>query len=197
MDTVILARLSRQAPRLVLAAALAVGATACAPAISGRAHEVRNRARPSTIVKGDGECATAALKISFINNQDAAGHAYDDLEFSNISHATCFVEGWPDVSYARTAGGLPAGAPAHRAPGRRRKVVLVAGAAARALLTFADNASDTPHVCGASVGADWLRIYPPGQHRPTFVALGFSIPACSHAQFWIGAVEPRPGHWPA
>lgn len=173
--TLFLARLSRHAPGIVLVMTLPVVAAASS--------------RPSQV---GAECTTAALKITFINNQGAAGTAFDDLDFSNRSRTTCFVEGWPGVSYARVADGRLAGSPAQWARGRRRRVVLAPGATAHASLTFGDAASSTPARCGASVSADWLRIYPPDQYTPAYLPLGFSIPACSRAQLWIGTLEPRP-----
>lgn len=214
----LLARRCRQVPRIVLATTLTLVAAACAsatraaqpegatPAAPSRTHQARlvTPARSSSprphvraglthfpaIAKA--ECTTSGLKITFINNQDAAGQAYDDLDFTNSSRTTCYVEGWPGVSYAKAARGRLVGAPAQRVPGRSRKVVLVPGATAHAPLTFGDSASNTPAECGTSVSADWLRIYPPDQYSPAFVPLGFSIQACSRAQFWIGTLEARP-----
>lgn len=214
----VLARLCPQVPRIVLVTTLTVVAAGCAsatraaqpdratPATPSRTHQAgpttpartsspRPRVRTGlthfpAIAKA--ECTTSVLKITFINNQDAAGQAYDDLDFTNRSRTSCYVEGWPGVSYAKAARGRLVGAPAQRVRGRRRKVVLAPGATAHAPLTFGDNASDTPAECGASVSADWLRIYPPDQYSPAFVPLGFSIQACSRAQFWIGTLEARP-----
>jgi hypothetical protein len=168
----------RRVPRIALAMTLTVVAVAGPSAM---------RSAASTVART--ECTTTELKIIFINNEDAAGHAYDDLDFTNSSRATCYVEGWPGVSYAKAARGPLVGAPANWARGRRRAVVLAPGATAHAPLTFADSASSIPAQCGRSVSADWLRIYPPDQYRPAFVPLGFSIPACSRAQFWIGPVR--------
>lgn len=176
--TLLPARRFRRVPRIALAATLSVVAAAGASA---------TRSAASTVART--ECTTAELKIIFINNEDAAGHAYDDLDFTNSSRATCYVQGWPGVSYAKAARGPLVGAPANWARGRSRTVVLAPGATAHAPLTLADSASTTPAECGKSVSADWLRVYRPDQYRPAFVRLGFSIPACSRAQFWIGAIE--------
>ena len=183
--TFLLARPFRAVPRIALAAALTAAAATGAPVM---------REATSTVTRT--ECTTTELKIIFINNEDAAGHAYDDLDFTNSSRATCYVEGWPGVSYAKAPRGPLVGAPASWARGRRRTVVLRPGATAHAPLTFADGASSIPAQCGPSVSADWLRVYPPDQYRPAFVRLGFSIPACSRAQFWIGALAARPAQSP-
>ena len=41
------------------------------------------RGARSTVARA--ECTTTELKIIFINKEDAAGHAYDDLDFTNSS----------------------------------------------------------------------------------------------------------------
>lgn len=162
--------------------------TAAAPAAgaSGRA----TASEPAGPGPGpDAECTTSDLKITFVNNQDAAGTAYDDLDFTNRSASNCFAEGWPGVSYVVAGGEMQVGAAARWAPGRRIRVTLRPGASAHAALTFGDNASSTPRYCGPSVPASRLRIYPPDQYQATVVNLGFSIPACARSQFWIGPIS--------
>ena len=137
----------------------------------------------------DAECTTSDLKVTFVNNQDAAGTAYDDLNFTNRSGSPCFAEGWPGGSYVAAGDGVQAGAAARWAPGRGIRVPLQPGASAHAKLTFGDNASSTSRYCGPSVLASRLRIYPPDQYHATIVYLGFSIPACARPQFWIGPIS--------
>ncbi len=200
--------LSRVLSALALAAAI-VAAVGCdaevgpgrrsqlAPVASHRrpaAGTVRSSApsASSAAAAAWSECTTADLSVTFINDQDAAGTAYDDLDFTNRTDRTCLVAGWPTVAYVTSKGGNQVGALAIRASGLLRTIALAPGVTAQAPLTFGDSASDTPTYCGASVPAEWIRIYPPRHDHAVFLALGFSIPACSHAQFRIGSLRAKP-----
>src|SRR5215475_1886313 len=104
--------------RFMAVTVLAVTVAACGshPAVGKAPLKRASEIRAATAAPGL-ECTTTELRVTFINDQDAAGTAHDDLNFTNRSSSSCFVEGWPGVSYATAKGGRPAGAPARRAPG--------------------------------------------------------------------------------
>jgi len=119
----------------------------------------------------------------------AAGTIYYPLEFTNLSHHTCYLFGYPGVS-ALDRNGHQLGSPAQWGSLRGAHIVNVApGATAHTLLAYHDAVVTTEPGCHPVNSAANLRIYPPGQRSATFAA--FSFQACSHAgPIWMNIVEP-------
>jgi len=119
----------------------------------------------------------------------AAGTIYYPLEFTNLSHHTCYLFGYPGVS-ALDVNGRQLGSPASWGSLRGARIVnLAPGATAHTILAYHDAAVSTEPGCYPVNSAALLRVYPPGQRSYTFAA--FSFEACSHAgPIWMSIIEP-------
>jgi hypothetical protein len=119
----------------------------------------------------------------------ALGTIYYPLEFTNLSHHTCYVFGYPGVS-ALDRGGRQLGSPAQWGSLAGAHIVNIApGATAHTLLAYHDAAVTTEPGCDPVNSAAFLRVYPPGQRSATYAA--FSFEACSHAgPIWMSIEEP-------
>ena len=130
----------------------------------------------------------------------ATAATYYALEFTNLSHRSCSLYGYPEVSaYAdgRATGGQDGpdgqiGVTAIRDTSVRPKpVMLEPGATAHAVLRV--TASTKPARC-VEVTAEELRVALPRQDRPAFVPV--HIPLCSekgHVSLRVQAIQARPG----
>ena len=95
---------------------------------------------PTSPQAGPAECQTAALRIAVGAGQGAAGTIYYNLDFTNASSATCFLQGYPGVSLvsAGSDAGSQIGADAKgNPPGASAPVPLGPGRAAHAMLGIA------------------------------------------------------------
>jgi len=133
------------------------------------------------------------------------GHAtaatYYTLEFTNVSHRSCSLYGYPEVSaYAdgQAAGGQygpdsQIGVAAIRDTSVRPKPVMLApGATAHAVLRVM--VVSAPSAGCAQVISEELRVKLPHQDLPAFVPA--HIPVCSrkgHASLSVQAIQARPG----
>jgi hypothetical protein len=142
------------------ASAGAAAGTAAAPA-PGAASPTAAGAAPA--------CPTRSLGLKLGLAQGAAGSTYQVIDFTNISHATCTLYGYPGVSLA---GGRPvmqiglAAAESHATA--RKLVTLSPGAVANAVLQIAHAVNFPAARCGL-VTADHLQIYPPNQTTPVYL----------------------------
>jgi hypothetical protein len=184
----------------VLVAALAACSTASTPSgtvtvtaapVAGGSSSGGGQAAPSTTPTatapssaapsapaGPAECATQQLTVSVGHGGAAAGTAYYHLDFTNSSSRSCFLEGYPGVSFVTGQGGSQIGAAADRNPIFARHVITLApGAVAHALLGIATAANYSPSLCGSIVNTNWLKVFPPDQFTALYVPL--SSQACS------------------
>ena len=109
-----------------------------------------------------------------------AGSTYYPLEFSNVGHHACTLNGYPGVSASK--GGSQVGPAATRDQHPHGTVTLAPGATAHVILRIVDWGA----LCSQEVVADGLKVFPPGQTRSEFVP--FSFGACAHHGVLI--VEP-------
>src|SRR5579863_6807945 len=67
---------------------------------------------------GPAECTTADLKVTRGQSNGAAGTIYYNIDFTNASSSSCFVQGYPGVSLvsAGSGSGSQIGADAKRVP---------------------------------------------------------------------------------
>lgn len=119
----------------------------------------------------------------------AAGTTYYPLEFTNLSHHTCYLFGYPGVS-AVDHNGHQLGSPASWGSRAGARIVnLAPGATAHTILAYHDVAVSTEPGCDPVNTAAFLRVYPPGQRSATRAAVSFE--ACSHAgPIWMSITEP-------
>ena len=109
----------------------------------------------------------------------AAGTIYYPLEFTNLSGHTCSLFGFPGVS-AIDAHGNQLGSPATWEPSAApHTVILAPGATAHTMLAYHDAAVTTEPGCDPVNSAVLLRVYPPGQHTPTYAE--YDLQSCSRA----------------
>jgi len=117
--------------------------------------------------------------VAVSQSDGAAGTLFLPLQFTNLSRHACAMRGFPGVSAVdRNLHQL--GSPAsrdHVIP--VRTVVLAPGATAHTILGYGDVEVTTAPGCHPTFRTFELRIYPPGQYRPTYAA--FDLEVCSHA----------------
>jgi len=128
---------------------------------------------------GPAECTTSALKVKVGSSNGAAGTIYYSIDFTNVSGSSCFVEGYPGVSLvsAGNSSGSQVGADAKRDPVvTPRQIVLAPGQTANSQLGVAE-AGNFPASSCDPVTAHWLKVFPPDQTVPEYVA--FSTQTCA------------------
>ncbi|MHB1596409.1 MAG: DUF4232 domain-containing protein [Streptosporangiaceae bacterium] len=138
-------------------------------------------------------CATAALRVTTGQSQGAAGTSYTNIDFTNVSGATCTLRGYPGVSLvtAGSSAGTQIGAAARRMPTTPiRTITLAPGKVAHATLGVVDAGNYSPSSC-KMVTAHWLKVFPPNQYTAAY--LPFTTQTCSLASqktLIIQAVSP-------
>jgi hypothetical protein len=120
-------------------------------------------------------CTTAHLEIwlGLGLGGGTAGSTFYPLEFSNVGHSACTLNGFPGVS-AVGGGGGQLGPAASRNGQHHGTVTLAPGDTAHAILRVLDAGA----VCSSPVTASSLKVFPPGATRSE--SIPFSFAACSH-----------------
>jgi hypothetical protein len=119
-------------------------------------------------------CSFSETEIWFGDGEGGgtAGHTYFPIEFSNVGHSACTLDGYPGVS-AYSSSAQQVGAPATRVVSAHTVVTLAPHGTAHALLGIAEAGAS----CSAPVQAVGLTVYAPGQH--TSQGFEFGFPICS------------------
>jgi hypothetical protein len=173
--------------RVVAVAAAAVAGLAISTAAYAATSAGTASAAPASIPR----CTFSDLGVWLAVDQGngAAGTIYYPLEFTNLSHHTCYLYGYPGVS-ALDRNGRQLGSPAGWGSLRGARIVnLRPGATAHTLLAYHDAVVTTESGCDPVYSAVDLRVFPPGQRSATDAA--FSLEACSHAgPIWMSIFEP-------
>lgn len=116
----------------------------------------------------------------------AAGHAYYQLQISNVGHSTCTFFGYPGVSQLNSAG-HQVGHPATHY-GNRISVTLAPGATSHVVLVVVNAGG----ICTNPVPSPQLKVFPPGQFFSQNVPL--TTQACpGHSVLQVDSVHPRAG----
>lgn len=173
--------------RLVAVAAVAIAglaiSTAAAASISSG-----SAASSSTLIP---KCTASDLGVWLALDQGngAAGTIFFPLEFTNLSHHTCYLFGYPGVT-ARDRNGHQLGSPADWRSLHGARIVNVApGATAHTILGYHDVVVEPGSGCNQVNSAVELRVYPPGQRSATDAA--FSFPVCSlRGPVYMSITEP-------
>jgi len=154
---------------LATAAALLPAAALAAP--SSPVASARSAAHQTTR-----PCTSVHSRVWFGQPADhAAGHAYFQLQISNIGHSTCMFWGYPGVSALNSHGRQIGHAASHT--GFRLSVTLKPGATTHMVLVVTDASA----VCSHPVQATEIRVFPPGQFHsqnvplPTRQCIGRSV----------------------
>ena len=169
-------RLFRTRRRIAVAAGMA--AAAAALALVSAAPAAFSAPRSVTATATAPQCSRADLGVWVARDQTgvAAGTAYFQLEFTNVSHHACTLYGFPGVS-ARSSDGSLLGNPARRDHAvKARTGRLAPGATGHALLEYSDvvtgNCPNKHKVTAAS-----LLVYAPDQFAAD--SAFWSLPACT------------------
>jgi hypothetical protein len=128
---------------------------------------------------GPAECTSAELKVTRGQSNGAAGTIYYNIDFTNTSSASCFVQGYPGVSLvsAGNGAGSQIGADAKRTPVTpSHQVVLAPGQVANAALGVAEAGNFPASTCNPTT-AHWLKVFPPDQTVAAYVA--FTTQTCA------------------
>jgi hypothetical protein len=183
MKYISIARPGRRVATVIAAAVagLAVSTAAFAATSSG------STARAAAAVPA---CSAGALGawVAVDQGNGAAGSIFYPLQFTNLSHHSCTLRGFPGVS-AIDRNGRQLGSPAswdHVRP--VQTVTLAPGATAHTILRYSDATVTTAPGCHPVFSTFELRIYPPNQRAATHAA--FDLEACSHAGPIYLSVEP-------
>jgi hypothetical protein len=125
----------------------------------------------SAAVVGVPACATSGLNVTLGASSGYAGGVYVPIVFTNNSGATCTLYGYPGVSLV---GPQPAytqiGLAAQRSTTVPVKLItLASGASANATVQIVD-ALNFPTATCSPAQASFLRVYPPNQTAPVYVA---------------------------
>ena len=182
---------STTARRVVAVAAAAVAGLA----ISTAAYAATSSGTAATSAASIPRCTASDLGVWLAVDQGngTAGTSYYPLEFTNLSHHTCYLYGYPGVS-ARDRNGHQLGSPADWGSLKGARIVnLAPGATAHTLLGYHDVVVTPGSGCDQVNSAVELRVYPPGQRSATDAA--FSFPVCSHrGPIYMSIFEPiKPG----
>jgi Protein of unknown function (DUF4232) len=140
---------------------------------------------------GPGPCPTQSLKVKPGVSQGTAGSVYTVIDFTNISHVTCTLYGYPGVSLTSGKPGAPIGQPAVENPATPRQLVtLQPNVTGNALLQIVDAQNYSPSRCGP-VTAHYLKIYPPNQTTPVY--LHYRTQACTKPVHLLTVDVVKPG----
>jgi len=160
----------------ILLPAVALAGTS-APVASGSAS---HRVLPA-------RCTAAHTRVWYGEPaDDATGHAYFQLQLSNIGHTTCSFFGFPGVSALNSHGNQVGRAATHY--GHRIAVTLKPGGTAHMVLVVVDASI----VCSHPVKATDLRVFPPGQFHSQNVPLA-TLACAGKSVLQVDSVHPGTG----
>jgi hypothetical protein len=127
-------------------------------------------------------------------SQGAAGSVYQVIDFTNIGNTACTLYGYPGVSLAAGTPVTQVGQAASRSPvARPTLVTLRPGQAGNALLRITQALNYPAQTCSPKA-TTYLRIYPPNQTTPIYLA--YTATGCASASvklLTIGVVQPGSG----
>jgi Protein of unknown function (DUF4232) len=119
---------------------------------------------------GPSPCATSSLKVTLGTAGGYAGGVVQAIVFTNTSGTTCTLYGYPGVSLVSAPPYTQIGLAAKR--GGTTPVTLVTlapGASANAMLQIVDALNFPTATCNPTKAA-FLRVYPPNQTVPVYLA---------------------------
>jgi hypothetical protein len=175
-------RIRRRGAALILGAAALVAAATTHALASAPAGATS----PARVVPA---CrATQLTAWQAIPFDGAAGSFYYQLEFSNVSHTTCSLFGFPGVAAIDSKNRI-LGRPATHEGGPRLRVVLAPGATAHAVLRVIDVGVFPTRRCRPANAAG-LQIFPPNTSQASIIPQ--SLRACSSRA--VSYLSVRPVH---
>ncbi len=163
-----------QASTAASSAAPASSATPSAPPTTGATTPQTPPSTPSAPA-----CSTAGLSGTVNTSQGgaAAGSTYYPLNLTNTSKTSCYLFGYPGVSFVTGPSGSQIGEPASRNPAiTPRTVILTPGGTAHVTVQVVDALNYSKSDC-KPVTAHWLKVFPPGQFTALYIK--FTATTCS------------------
>lgn len=174
-----------------------IPASTSAPAAGGSGTAPAPPSAPATSlsphVAGPPPCATSGLNVTLGTSSGYAGGVYETIVFTNTSGATCALYGYPGVSLVSAPPYTQIGLAAQRggtAP--VTQVTLASGATANAVLQVVDALNFGSATCGPTKAA-FLRVFPPNQTAPVYLADAAEVCAQPVQTLFIGAVQAGSG----
>ena len=162
-----------------------------APASSSGSSNTPAVTSPSP--SGPPACPTSALKVTLGAGQGYAGGVYEVIDFTNTSGSTCTLYGYPGVSLVTGPPYQQIGLAAKRTPATPPKLVTLApGATGNAQLQIVD-ALNYPKATCDPVKATALKVYPPNQTQPVYLAANSTGCAKPVQIMSVAAVRPGSG----
>ncbi len=143
----------------------------------------------SPAVTGTSACATSGLNVTLGAPSGYAGGVYQTIVFTNTSGATCTLYGYPGVSLVSAPPYTQIGLAAQRSSTTPVKLITLApSASANAVVQIVD-ALNYPTASCSPAQAAYLRVYPPNQTAPVYLA--DSAEACAEPvqTLYVSAVQ--------
>jgi hypothetical protein len=148
---------------------------------------------PSPAVTGPTACATSGLRLTLGAPSGYAGGVYQTIIFTNTSGATCTLYGYPGVSLVSAAPYTQIGLAAQRGGTAPVKLITLApGATANAVVQIVDALNFPTATCSPAKAA-YLRVYPPNQTAPVYLADASEACAEPVQTLFVSAVQAGSG----
>ena len=147
----------------------------------------------SPAVTGPAPCATSDLNVTLGAASGYAGGTDQTIVFTNTSGATCTLYGYPGVSLVSAPPYTLIGLAAQRSSTTPvKQITLATGATASAVLQVVDALNFGAATCSPTKAA-FLRIYPPNQTAPVYLADAAEVCAQPVQTLFISAVQAGSG----
>jgi hypothetical protein len=141
----------------------------------------------ATTSAGPGPCQSSDLRVKLGSGNAAAGTAYYQILFTNVSGTTCTLYGFPGVSFTGETYAVQVGPAASRNPASAPTLVSLApGAVASAEISVVDAQNYPAGQCGLTT-ASGILVYPP--NLTTSVGLPFNGFTCVHKRDHVLSVD--------
>jgi Protein of unknown function (DUF4232) len=148
-------------------------ASSSTPAATSNASTAPSTAPSASLspaVSGPGPCPTSGLNVTVGSPSGYAGGVYQTIVFTNTSGTTCTLYGYPGVSLVSAQPYTQIGLAAKRSSTVPVKLItLASGASANAVVQIVD-ALNFPTASCSPAQAAFLRVYPPNQTAPVYLA---------------------------
>lgn len=147
----------------------------------------------SPAATGPSPCATSGLNVTLGPSSGYAGGVDQTIIFTNTSGATCTLYGYPGVSLVSAPPYTQIGLAGQRSSTTPVKLItLASGATASAVLQIVDALNFGTATCSPTKAA-FLRIYPPNQTAPVYLADASEVCAQPVQTLFISAVQAGSG----
>ena len=147
----------------------------------------------SPAATGPPPCATSGLNVTLGSSSGYAGGVDQTIVFTSTSAATCTLYGYPGVSLVSASPYTQIGLAAQRGSTTPVKLItLASGATASAVLQVVNALNFGTATCSPTKAA-FLRIYPPNQTAPVYLADTSQVCAQPVQTLFISAVQAGSG----